>query len=74
MLVKGMELFFSVPGINPAQMQVFFFAFQIELLERVHHRNLVRLLGYCDEAERLSLVYEYMDNGTLIDHLSGFDF
>ncbi|MQM12310.1 hypothetical protein Taro_045224 [Colocasia esculenta] len=47
--------------------------FQTEalVLTRVHHRNLVSLLGYCDDEHNLSLVYEYMDNGTLRDHLSG---
>ncbi|MQM03796.1 hypothetical protein Taro_036596 [Colocasia esculenta] len=40
------------------------------LLTRVHHKNLVSLLGYCHE-HNLALVYEYMDQGTLQDHLSG---
>ncbi|XP_078441871.1 putative LRR receptor-like serine/threonine-protein kinase At1g05700 isoform X2 [Wolffia australiana] len=47
------------------------FEAEVMLLTRVHHRNLVRLLGYCDEKQNLSLVYEYMDNGNLRDHLSG---
>nr|GEU99328.1 G-type lectin S-receptor-like serine/threonine-protein kinase LECRK3 [Tanacetum cinerariifolium] len=36
----------------------------------VYKRNLVRLLGYCAEGkiERL-IIYEYMSNGTLVDHL-----
>ncbi|KAK8561231.1 hypothetical protein V6N13_149599 [Hibiscus sabdariffa] len=34
-----------------------------------HHKNLVRLLGYCyDSTDRL-LVYEYMKNGSLADFL-----
>ncbi|KAJ3682926.1 hypothetical protein LUZ60_013153 [Juncus effusus] len=44
---------------------------EIELLSRLHHRNLVGLLGYCDEEEEQMLVYEFMPNGTLRDHLSG---
>ncbi|KAF0931953.1 hypothetical protein E2562_007454 [Oryza meyeriana var. granulata] len=43
---------------------------EIELLSRLHHRNL-SLLGYCDEEDEQMLVYEFMPNGTLRDHLSG---
>jgi serine/threonine protein kinase len=43
---------------------------EIELLSRVHHRNLVSLLGYCDDAGEQMLVYEFMPNGTLREHLN----
>ncbi|KAF5198341.1 Receptor-like protein kinase feronia [Thalictrum thalictroides] len=46
------------------------FLTEIELLSRVHHRNLVSLIGYCDEEGEQMLVYEFMPNGTLRDHLS----
>ncbi|CAM6040370.1 unnamed protein product, partial [Sphagnum compactum] len=42
---------------------------ELEFLSRVHHRNLVKLVGYCDEDDELLLVLEYMPNGTLYDHL-----
>ncbi|XP_023543329.1 probable LRR receptor-like serine/threonine-protein kinase At1g06840 isoform X1 [Cucurbita pepo subsp. pepo] len=50
------------------------FLTEIELLSRLHHRNLVSLIGYCDEAGEQMLVYEFMPNGTLRDWLSGFEF
>lgn len=45
------------------------FKTEIELLSRVHHKNLVGLLGFCLEEQML--VYELMPNGTLRDSLSG---
>ncbi|GMN40601.1 hypothetical protein TIFTF001_009824 [Ficus carica] len=43
---------------------------EIELLSRVHHRNLVSLIGYCDEEGEQMLVYEFMANGSLHSLLS----
>ncbi|CAH8282408.1 unnamed protein product [Eruca vesicaria subsp. sativa] len=47
------------------------FKAEVELLMRVHHINLVSLVGYCDEGDHLALIYEYMPNGDLKQHLSG---
>ncbi|KAH9332073.1 hypothetical protein KI387_004181 [Taxus chinensis] len=44
---------------------------EIELLSRVHHKNLVALIGFCFEQGEQMLVYEYMSNGSLRDNLSG---
>ncbi|RVW78149.1 G-type lectin S-receptor-like serine/threonine-protein kinase LECRK1 [Vitis vinifera] len=45
--------------------------FQAEMraIGRTHHRNLVRLMGYCAENSRRLLVYEYMSNGSLANLL-----
>ncbi|KAG6555713.1 hypothetical protein Mapa_002950 [Marchantia paleacea] len=37
---------------------------ELELLSRVHHRNLVDLVGFCYEGGEQALVYEFMSNGT----------
>ncbi|KAH7437078.1 hypothetical protein KP509_05G055400 [Ceratopteris richardii] len=42
---------------------------EIELLSRIHHRNLVSLIGFCDDEDEQMLVYEFMENGSLNDHL-----
>ncbi|XP_026414169.1 probable LRR receptor-like serine/threonine-protein kinase At1g06840 isoform X1 [Papaver somniferum] len=47
------------------------FLTEIEFLSRLHHRNLVGLLGYCDEEGEQILVYEFMANGSLRDWLCG---
>ncbi|GLT65352.1 hypothetical protein SLA2020_377900 [Shorea laevis] len=45
--------------------------FQVEaqLLMIVHHKNLVSLVGYCDEDDKKALVYEYLASGNLRQHL-----
>ncbi|XP_030493382.1 probable LRR receptor-like serine/threonine-protein kinase At1g67720 [Cannabis sativa] len=47
------------------------FSNEVTLLSRIHHRNLVQFLGYCQEDERSMLIYEFMHNGTLKEHLYG---
>ncbi|KAK8664312.1 hypothetical protein V6N13_084109 [Hibiscus sabdariffa] len=44
---------------------------EVELLLRVHHRNLTPLIGYCDDGTNLGLIYEFMAEGNLSEHLSG---
>ncbi|KAF5736575.1 putative serine/threonine-protein kinase-like protein CCR3 [Tripterygium wilfordii] len=50
-------------------------AFDSELafLSRLHHKHLVRLVGYCEERDERLLVYDYMKNGALYDHLHAKD-
>ncbi|KAM0940722.1 putative protein kinase RLK-Pelle-LRR-VIII-1 family [Dioscorea sansibarensis] len=47
------------------------FKTEIELLTRVHHRNLVNLVGFCFDQGQQMLVYEYLPNGSLKESLSG---
>ncbi|KAI8556357.1 hypothetical protein RHMOL_Rhmol05G0246200 [Rhododendron molle] len=47
------------------------FKTEIELLSRVHHKNVVSLVGFCFEQGEQMLVYEYIPNGTLKESLSG---
>ncbi|TKY72323.1 leucine-rich repeat receptor protein kinase [Spatholobus suberectus] len=47
------------------------FKTEIELLSRVHHKNLVSLIGFCFEQGEQMLIYEYVANGPLKDTLSG---
>lgn len=42
---------------------------EVLLLSLLHHTNLVNLLGYCSDGEQRILVYKYMSNGSLEDHL-----
>lgn len=45
------------------------FCKETELLGRLHHRHLVTLRGFCAEKHERFLVYEYMENGSLKEHL-----
>lgn len=47
------------------------FLLEVALLSRLHHMNLVQLVGYCGDAEERLLVYEFMQAGTLREHLNG---
>ncbi|KAI3773680.1 hypothetical protein L1987_48210 [Smallanthus sonchifolius] len=47
------------------------FKTELELLSRVHHKNVVGLIGFCFDQGEQMLVYEYIVNGTLKDSLSG---
>lgn len=45
--------------------------YQIDILSRVRHKNLVALLGHCQVNHYYILIYEYMKNGSLYDYLHG---
>ncbi|KAK1564688.1 hypothetical protein Q3G72_009260 [Acer saccharum] len=45
------------------------FKTELGAIGRTHHKNLVQLLGFCDEGVHRVLVYEFMSNGTLANLL-----
>ncbi|XP_057982018.1 calcium/calmodulin-regulated receptor-like kinase 2 [Malania oleifera] len=47
------------------------FQTEVVLLGRLHHRNLVNLLGYCVDKGQHMLIYEFMSNGSLGNLLYG---
>ncbi|KAG6551929.1 hypothetical protein Mapa_006546 [Marchantia paleacea] len=44
---------------------------EVELLSRIRHEYLVNLIGFCEERGEQMLVYEFVPNGNLFEHLSG---
>ncbi|KAG0448198.1 hypothetical protein HPP92_027942 [Vanilla planifolia] len=53
---------------NKAEME---FAIEVEILGRVRHTNLLNLRGYCAEGQERLIVYDYMQNLSLLSHLHG---
>ncbi|KAI3863556.1 hypothetical protein MKW92_011881 [Papaver armeniacum] len=47
------------------------FKTEVQVIGQTHHKNLVRLLGFCEEGQHRLLIYEFMSNGSLANHLFG---
>ncbi|KAF4378353.1 hypothetical protein G4B88_025846 [Cannabis sativa] len=47
------------------------FSSEVQLLAKIDHRNLVKLLGYVDQGNERLIITEYVPNGTLREHLDG---
>ncbi|XP_012073117.1 uncharacterized protein LOC105634805 isoform X2 [Jatropha curcas] len=44
---------------------------EIEIISRIHHRNIIKLIGYCQNKDNKLIVYEYLPNYSLGSHLHG---
>lgn len=47
------------------------FVVEVEMLSRLHHRHLVKLVGYCARRGQHLLCYELLPNGSLESWLHG---
>ncbi|XP_052186957.1 putative serine/threonine-protein kinase-like protein CCR3 [Diospyros lotus] len=59
----------TVEKTKKFQEKVSAFESELAFLSRLHHKHLVRLVGFCEERDERLLVYEFMKNGALFDHL-----
>lgn len=67
---NGTKTVVAIKRLDPSSAQgaTEFWA-EVEMLSMWRHCNVVSLIGYCDDNKEMILVYEYMPNRTLADHL-----
>ncbi|XP_047311487.1 probable serine/threonine-protein kinase PIX13 [Impatiens glandulifera] len=66
----GTGIMVAIKKLNSESMQGFQeWQAEVNFLGRLSHPNLVKLLGYCWEEKELLLVYEFMQRGSLENHL-----
>ncbi|XVE82398.1 hypothetical protein DITRI_Ditri16bG0001300 [Diplodiscus trichospermus] len=66
----GSGMVVAIKKLNHESMQGFEeWQSEVNFLGRLSHPNLVKLLGYCWEDKELLLVYEFMQKGSLENHL-----
>ncbi|KAF7148546.1 hypothetical protein RHSIM_Rhsim03G0202800 [Rhododendron simsii] len=46
---------------------------EVATIGRIHHVNVVQLIGYCAERSKRALVYDFMPNGSLEKYISSTD-
>ncbi|KAK7848144.1 putative serine/threonine-protein kinase pix13 [Quercus suber] len=69
---SGNRMVIAVKKLNSESLQGFQeWQSAVNFLGRLSHPNLIKLLGYCREDRELLLIYEFMQKGSLENHLFG---
>lgn len=68
-LPDGKEL--AVKILKPSEDVLKEFISEIEIITTLSHKNIVSLFGFCFEADKLFLVYDFLSRGSLEENLHG---
>ncbi|KAJ3704088.1 hypothetical protein LUZ61_007793 [Rhynchospora tenuis] len=66
-ITNGFERILGIGGFGITRE----FLAEAKILARIHHKFLVSIIGYCKDGNCVALVYEYMSEGTLDEHIQG---
>ncbi|KAF7153601.1 hypothetical protein RHSIM_Rhsim01G0216800 [Rhododendron simsii] len=70
LVYKGLLVDGSIVAIKRClHCPVQYFVNEVKRIASVHHRHLVKLIGYCEENYQQFLVYDYLPNGNVGNHL-----
>ncbi|KAK4780306.1 hypothetical protein SAY87_016412 [Trapa incisa] len=68
-LSDGKEI--AVKLLKPSHDVVKEFAAEIGIITTLNHKNIVSLLGFCHENNKLALIYDFLERGSLEENLHG---
>ncbi|KAK1436813.1 hypothetical protein QVD17_02597 [Tagetes erecta] len=67
---EGVHVAVAIKRLNPNSKQgAKEFVAEVMTLPALHHSNIVSLIGFCEHEKEKILVYEYVSNGSIFDHL-----
>lgn len=61
----------AVKVLKPSEDVLKHFTSEIDIITSLHHKNIISLVGFCFEEDKLLLVYNLLSRGSLEENLHG---